>query len=82
MFPSFTKALVHGYINGRVFFVNMFHFRQKSHVNEKNPQLAEDFRAAIVNGDIAVIQNFLDKGKIVFGCTTVRKYSIVQQVLS
>jgi hypothetical protein len=33
-------------------------------VNEKNPQLAEDFRAAIVNEDVDVIENILDKGRI------------------
>ena len=40
------------------------HFRQTSRVNEKNPQLAEDFRAAIVNEDVDVIENILDKGRI------------------
>lgn len=45
-----------------------FHFRQKNHGNEKNTQLAEDFRAAIANGDIGVIQNILDKGRTEIDC--------------
>lgn len=59
-----------------MFFV-LFHFSQKNVVNEKNPQLAEDFRAAVVNGDLDVIRNILDKGRTVFGRTKVGQYGIV-----
>ncbi|XP_028409342.1 ankyrin repeat, SAM and basic leucine zipper domain-containing protein 1-like [Dendronephthya gigantea] len=36
--------------------------KAKKNSDEKNSQIAEDFRAAIVNGDLGVIHNILDKG--------------------